>query len=190
MRFRALILSLAAYIIALGLSSSAFAQTKADTMNKALVKTHATLSKRYNRVSHIDAQALSEMDEDSYIIFDVREKDEFEVCHIENSIWVDPSIDASSFNAQYSDQIGDKTLVLYCSVGVRSSRLAQKLEKTRPETETSPIYNLENGVFGWHNESRPLVSETASTDYVHPYNRLWGRMVNRKDLRRYEPEEK
>ena len=65
MKFRALILSLAAYIIALGLSSSSFAQTKADTMNKALVKTHATLSKRYNRVSHIDAQALSKMDEDS-----------------------------------------------------------------------------------------------------------------------------
>jgi len=46
------------------------------------------------------ALILSQMDEDSYIIFDVREKDEFEVSHIENSIWVDPSIDASSFNAQ------------------------------------------------------------------------------------------
>lgn len=175
------------FLISAVLSTSACAD---DTSNKALVKTHAKIMKNYEGVSHIDAQALSQMDEDSYILFDVREKDEFEVSHIENSIWVDPSIKVSSFTQQYAGPIGDKTVILYCSVGVRSSRLAEKLMTSRPETDSSPIYNLENGVFGWHNENRPLVSETASTDYIHPYNRLWGRMVNRKSLRRYEQEEK
>ena len=177
----------ATFLMSALLSTSACAD---DTSNKALVKTHAKISKNYEGVSHIDAQALSQMDEESYILFDVREKDEFVVSHIENSIWVDPSIKVSSFTQQYAGLIGDKTVILYCSVGVRSSQLAEKLMTSRPETDTSPIYNLENGVFGWHNENRPLVSETASTDYIHPYNRLWGRMVNRKSLRRYEQEEK
>jgi len=51
---------------------------------------------------------------------------------------------------------------------------------------SSKIYNLENGIFGWHNESRPLVVNSNATDYVHPYNFVWGRMVNRKDLKRYK----
>lgn len=177
----------ATFLMSALLSTSACAD---DTSNKALVKTHAKISKNYEGVSHIDAQALSQMDEESYILFDVREKDEFVVSHIENSIWVDPSIKVSSFTQQYAELIGDKTVILYCSVGVRSSRLAEKLMSSMPETDKSQIYNLENGVFGWHNENRPLVSATSSTDYIHPYNRLWGRMVNRKSLWRYEPDEK
>jgi len=185
MSIRAIILGLTTLVLTIALSDASFAQS-ADTMNKALVKTHTKIMKNYDGVSHIDAQALSQMDTESYILFDVREKDEFDVSHIENSIWVDPSMKAASFTEEYAEQIGDKTVILYCSVGVRSSRLAEKLISSRPDTKTTPIYNLENGVFGWHNESRPLVTETAVTDYIHPYNRLWGRMVNRKSLRRYE----
>jgi len=189
MTFRVFLLSIISYLLVMGLSSTSFAQSE-DTMNKALIKTHAKILKNYDGVSHIDAQALSDMDEGSYIIFDVREKDEFDVSHIDNSIWVDPSIDASDFNAQYAEQIEGKTVVLYCSVGVRSSRLAEKLMTSKADAKMSPIYNLENGIFGWHNESRPLITENASTDFVHPYNRIWGRMVNRKDLRRYEQDRK
>ena len=165
------------------LSTSACAD---DTANKALDKTHGKITKTYEAVRHINSEALSSFDEESYLIFDVRERDEFAVSHIENSIWVDPSIDAASFYEKYAEQIGDKALVLYCSVGVRSSRLAEKLMTSGGPENSSKIYNLENGIFGWHNESRPLVVNSNATDYVHPYNFVWGRMVNRKDLKRYK----
>ena len=126
------------------------------------------------------------MDEESYLVFDVREADEFAVSHLEGAIWIDPDMDPDAFYSAYGTQLSGKMIVLYCSVGVRSTRLAQRLLSTRSEAHATPIYNLENGIFGWHNESRPLSAQNSSTDFVHPYNRLWGRMVNRKDLRRYE----
>lgn len=176
-------------LMSLVMSASSFANETATTDNKALNKTHAKVSKSYEGVSHINADTLASMDKESFLIFDVRERDEFDVSHIENSTWVKPSMEADEFYVVYGEQIKDKTLVLYCSVGVRSSRLAEKLMTSRPAANNSPIYNLEKGIFGWHNESRPLELNSDSTDFVHPYNRLWGRMVNRKDLRRYKSEE-
>jgi hypothetical protein len=34
----------------------------------------------------------------------------------------------------------------------------------------------------------PLVSNTGTTRYVHPYNQRWGRMLDRKQLIRYTSE--
>lgn len=186
MKYRARFPRLAAIGLALALGSLAMAAELANTSNKALIKTHAKLEKNYKQVSHITAQRLSEMDDDSYLVFDVREADEFAVSHLEGAIWVDPDMNPDAFYSAYGAQASGKMIVLYCSVGVRSTRLAQRLLSTQSGEDAAPIYNLENGIFGWHNESRPLSAQNGATDFVHPYNRLWGRMVNRKDLRRYE----
>ena len=126
------------------------------------------------------------------MIFDVREAGEYAVSHIDGAVRVDPAITAEALLAQYGADMQDKTLVLYCSVGVRSSRLAQRLSNAAQFPQATPIYNLEKGIFGWHNEGRPLVmangAVSSATDYVHPYNLFWGRMVNRKDLKRSKAE--
>lgn len=168
------------------ISAASFAHDKASTLNSALTNTHSKISKRYKAVSHIKAEDVATMNADDYLIFDIREQDEFALSHIKNAIWVDPSIDSSGFYEQFNDQIEGKTLILYCSVGVRSSRLAKKLMAAETKNKPTQIYNLENGIFGWHNESRPLFQSNQPTDFVHPYNRIWGRMVNRKNLRRYK----
>ena len=54
------------------LSTSACAD---DTANKALDKTHGKITKTYEAVRHINSEALSSFDEESYLIFDVRERD-------------------------------------------------------------------------------------------------------------------
>jgi len=155
--------------------------------NNALTKTHNKILKNYEDVLHIDADKLSEMKQEDVVVFDIREQDEFAVSHLEGAIWADPDIKASTFLKNYGEIIGDKAVILYCSVGVRSSRLAEKLQAEM--TETAEIYNLEKGIFGWHNEKRPLyqtsITETVEpTDYIHPYNFVWGRMVNRGALKR------
>ena len=171
--------------------TSALADDNADSYNKALTKTHSKIIKNYETVPHIDSKGLSNMSPDEIILFDVREKDEYDVSHIEGAIWVDPDIDSSSFLQSYSDEIGDKIVILYCSVGVRSSRLAEKLKRQKTANTTARVYNLEKGIFGWHNEKRPLYHNTnteksSPTDYVHPYNFVWGRMVNRDELKSSE----
>lgn len=155
--------------------------------SNSLTKTHAVISKKYKNVPHLRSNDFINMDESSYVIFDVREKDEYAVSHIKNAIRVDPSIDATTFYQRFGEQIIDKKLILYCSVGARSTQLANKLMTSTHEENEFKVYNLENGIFGWHNESLPLFQSSEQTEFVHPYNSIWGLMVNRKNLRRYNP---
>ena len=185
-----LLKTLGTALLSLSVFGISYAGGQSSTANKALMKTHVKIIRNYEAVSHIKSDELIAMEPRDYILFDVREKDEFKVSHLRDAIWVDPSITASSFMGRYSEEIENKTVILYCSVGVRSSRLAEKLLASDTETKITQIYNLENGIFGWHNESRPLEGRTDRTDYIHPYNRLWGRMVNRRDLKRYNLDDK
>jgi rhodanese-related sulfurtransferase len=40
------------------------------------------------------------------------------------------------------------------------------------------VRNLEGSIFQWANERRPLVREEEPVSQVHPYNALWGRLLN------------
>ena len=135
---------------------------------------------------------LLEMDTSRYVLFDVRARAEYEVSHIDGSIWVDPELSAADFYEAHKAIVSGKHVVLYCSVGVRSSRLAERLVAYKSEEFTSEISNLEMGVFGWHNQKYPLVNASEhgqiSTDYIHPYNHWWGRMINRGELKKYNAE--
>ena len=160
-----------------------------NSENEALKETHQKVVKDYKTVSHITASSLSEMDSKDYVLIDVRESEEFAVSHIAGAIWVDPEIDADRFLSLYGDLISGRSVIFYCSVGVRSSRLAEKIQRSEAFQTPVQIYNLEAGVFGWHNEKRPLVQRSKdvirSTEFIHPYNRWWGRMINRDKLKKY-----
>jgi len=166
----------------MGLSTVAWAED-----NAALSQKHEKLIQAFPTVEHITAEALQGLETGSVMIFDVREVDEYEVSHIRQAIHVSPKISAENFLDQYRDAANGKTFIFYCSVGHRSSILAEKVQDKLIASGSGPIYNLEGGLFNWHNQNRPLVTEQAeSTDYIHPYNFYWGRMVNQKDKRRYK----
>ena len=170
----------------------ALARTNTGSDNTALAETHLDILEDYQSVSHIKAAKLLGMDPSSYVLFDVRARAEYDVSHIDGSIWVDPELSAVDFYEAHKTTISGKQVVLYCSVGVRSSRLAERLYAFKPEDLTSKVFNLEMGVFGWHNQKHPLVKASdhnqISTDYIHPYNHWWGRMINRADLKKYNAE--
>ena len=71
------------------------------------------------------------------------------------------------------DVSSDQRIVLYCSVGHRSSELAQFLMK-KGYTE---VYNLEGSIFAWANEGRPVYRGNERVKVVHPYDRTWGRLL-------------
>ena len=85
------------------------------------------------------------------------------------------------------------TVVCYCSVGYRSSALAQQLQYElekpvyREMKSKIMIYNLEGSIFKWANEGKDLEDNRGKkTIVVHPYNLIWGKLLN-AELRSSEP---
>ena len=156
--------------------------------NMALAKTHKKITERFDGVTHIKAADLTKLDPVEVVIFDTREPKEFAVSHLSGAVQIDPNMSAEEFTKNYSELIKNKAVVFYCSVGMRSSIMADRVKNSLQANASSKVYNLEKGIFGWHNQSLPLRQGAASTDFVHPYNAYWGRMIDRQDYTRYNVE--
>ena len=159
--------------------------TSASGDNK-LLTVHESIKKEFAAIEHIDATRLALLPPAEVVIFDVREQDEFDISHLAGAIRVSPDISAHEFFNTQGQKINGKTLIFYCSVGQRSSHLADRLRRRLENSVAAKIYNLQGGIFNWHNEKRALVSESTATDYVHPYNNSWGRLLERPEMIRYK----
>lgn len=115
------------------------------------------------------------------LVVDVRENGEFAVSHIDGAVRVDPDISVSEFVEKIAKSATGRNVVLYCSVGVRSSKLAARANKALQSLSVKGVYNLEGGLFRWHNERRNLVDATGATERIHPYDAHWGGLVARQD---------
>ncbi len=116
------------------------------------------------------------------VVFDVREKKEFEVSRLPGAILVDPDIEPEEFIQRHGPAIAGKAVLLYCSVGVRSSTLASRIEGAARAAGAEGAYNLRGGVFSWHNTGRALVDAKGQTDKVDGYNRTWSRYIDFDNL--------
>lgn len=119
------------------------------------------------------------------LVFDVREPQEYAVSRIPGAVRVDPKISAKEFMRRYGAALRDKTVLLYCSVGVRSSRLAARIDADVRAAGARGAFNLMGGVFSWHNTGRTLAEASGETDRVHGYNRDWARYLDFDDLARF-----
>lgn len=179
--FRALMLAVAA---AASCGVPAVAYEAGD-----LPKVEAWVRQGYADVAHLTAEDLARRlaSGEQVVLFDVREPEEFAVSHITNAIRVDPSVWSWPFLRQHAASSKGKTVVFYCSVGVRSSKLAGRVQNALLEAGAVGVYNLQGGIFRWHNERRGLVDAAGDTQRVHPYDSDWGRLVERQDLVAAEP---
>lgn len=123
-----------------------------------------------NTVPLIKADSLkSRMAE--VVILDTRAKEEFEVSHISGARFVD--YDAFEIN-QVKDISKDQEVIVYCSVGYRSERIGEKLQKAG----YTNVKNLYGGIFSWKNDGNEVVSgANIPTDSVHTYNKSWGKWL-------------
>lgn len=72
---------------------------------------------------------------------------------------------------------GVKRVVVYDAVGFDSAEWAEALTTAG----SAEIFYLEGGIFQWANQGRPLVDADGNpTTKVHPYNKYWGRLLERK----------
>jgi rhodanese-related sulfurtransferase len=144
----------------------------------------AQVKQDYAQVPQLSTQALAAQVKQGadILLLDVRESKEFAVSRIKGAQRVDPGIWRWKFMNRFGKHVRGKTVVFYCSVGVRSSRLAENVMAALKEKGAKAVYNLDGGVFAWHNEARSLVNAKGATDYVHPFDSNWGKLVERQAL--------
>lgn len=104
------------------------------------------------------------------IVLDARTEAEYAVSHLKKSDRIEPN---DPDLAAFAGISKDTPIVVYCSVGYRSARIAERLG----QAGFSHVYNLEGSIFQWANEGRPIFKDDRATMLVHPYDALWGRLL-------------
>lgn len=126
--------------------------------NERLADIHETTKHIYKKLKHVNASEFETIANEYLIIFDVRQQSEFDISLLAGAIRVAPYIATDDFMASYRDIVIGNTLVFYCSVGQRSSALANRVQNELVNAGATEIYNLEGGIFRWLNDGRALVS--------------------------------
>lgn len=124
--------------------------------------------RKFPTVESISVQQLAawlERDRPSPTLIDVRQDAEYAVSHLPGARHL-PSVAA----IQQAKIPADASLVLYCSVGYRSARLAEQLR----DAGYPNVMNLEGSIFEWYNRGYPVVVNQEPVQRVHPYSRTWG----------------
>ena len=137
-------------------------------------KSLSDLLEMYNErsVPYISVQELA-MPKTNAIILDAREIKEYNVSHLKNAINVgydDFQIDS----VQKKLLNKDTQIVVYCSLGIRSEEVAEKLKKAG----YTNVFNLYGGIFEWKNNNFTLYdSEEKVTENVHTFNAAWSKWL-------------
>ncbi len=165
----------ASVLVALGISSSC-----AGKPDERWTDLKREIRERYPSVSQVStdelARWLADVREDArepIVLLDARANEEFLVSHLAGAELAGDE-DAVAKALEHVPQ--DRRIVVYCSVGYRSSALAESLARDG----FSDVHNLEGSIFEWANEGRPLVRDGAPTHGVHPYDEDWGKLLERE----------
>lgn len=158
-------------LICIGISVSGFSQKKLDKMLKR---------ENTESIPYISVEALQNETED-VILLDSREEKEFKTSHLENAICVGyDSFNLESIQPKLPNK--DSKIVVYCSLGIRSEDVAEKLKKAG----YTNVYNLYGGIFEWkNNDLEVLNSQENPTDSIHTFSKAWSKWL-KKGIKVYE----
>lgn len=107
------------------------------------------------------------------VLMDTRTEKEYRVSHLKGARFVGYSkfkVDA------LKDIPRDAEIVVYCSLGVRSEIIGEKLKNAGFKN----VRNLIGGIFLWVNRDyRVYDGSGAPTENIHPFNRKWGKWLSK-----------
>jgi len=158
-------------------SGYAFAFENDSAAAKRLVKLQQEIAADYAEVSHISVATLK-TDYPDALVVDVRAASEFKRSHLPGALHAPTPAQVDELRRRYPE----RDLVLYCTVGVRSSIAARDLlarEQARADSKSAErvpgrVMNLAGSIFAWANQGEPLVNASGPTHDVHPFNAWWG----------------
>lgn len=153
-------------IIILFVSLALFAQNPKgfDVMCNGYIEGTVPLStpKQVNRM----------METSEVILLDARETKEYNISHIKGAL----KVGYDKFDlASVKELDKSKPVYVYCSIGYRSEKIGEKLQKAG----FKKVYNIYGGIFNWANSGYLLVdSQGKLTTKVHGYNNDWSKWIN------------
>ncbi len=114
---------------------------------------------------------------DSILFIDARGFGEYKVSHIPAAKFVD----YQSFSPDMVKDIPrDKKIVVYCSIGYRSEKIATRMIQAGFRN----VSNLYGSIFEWANAGYELRDLNGKpTKNVHTYNRKWSKWVTNPDYK-------
>jgi rhodanese-related sulfurtransferase len=116
------------------------------------------------------ATRLKQTNQPAPVLLDARTPAEFAVSHLPGA----RQVDSKPLPTDLVNRLGtNRLVVVYCSVGYRSSRLIEQLQKAG----CTNVFNLEGSIFQWANEDRPLERDGQPVKEVHPYNKANSRLL-------------
>lgn len=143
------------------------------SVNSISQNTIPEVLKKYNKniVNYIAVEELAL--KKNYILLDTREPKEFSVSHIENAICVGyDKFDSKKMKDILGNQ--EVTIIVYCSIGIRSETIGSKLLKLGYKN----VYNLYGGIFEWKNKGHKVVDiNQKPTENVHAFSKEWSKYL-------------
>jgi rhodanese-related sulfurtransferase len=135
----------------------------------------AWLRRSYPTVRHLDVDALAAWLDDpsrpAPHLLDVRSPHEHAVSSIPGAVLA-PSLDDALAALRGVDAAAP--VVCFCSVGVRSARLAHALD----QRGWRGAVNLRGSLFAWANRGGALSNARGPAERVHPFNAAWGVLLD------------
>lgn len=151
-----------------------FGELQRAALRADLPRVEWLVSRHFNAIEHVHLGPGA--DPSAFLLVDVRESREFAVSHLPGAVRLDPDAsDAQALQLIRAHRAG-RPVLFYCSVGVRSSELAQRLQKQLAR-EGAHSANLAGGIFGWAKQGRALESANGPTRRVHGYDETWARLA-------------
>jgi rhodanese-related sulfurtransferase len=107
-----------------------------------------------------------------YIFLDAREFEEYQTSHIPEARF----IGYEDFKIEkIKDLSKESNIIVYCSIGYRSEKIATKLKKAGYKN----VYNLYGSIFEWVNSGFDTADKNGkSTNKIHTYNKSWSKWVS------------
>ncbi len=132
--------------------------------------------KKFNKesVPYIQVEELAKSE--NILLLDAREREEFEVSHLKDAIWVGhKTFNIDSLSKPLPNN-KESEIVVYCSIGVRSENIGEKLMKAG----FTNVKNLYGGIFEWKNKGFPVYDNTnKETQKVHAFSKHWGKLLTK-----------
>jgi rhodanese-related sulfurtransferase len=113
------------------------------------------------------------------LFLDAREREEFDLSHIPGASFVG----YENFNIQQVENLNkEQSVIIYCSIGYRSEKIAEKLSKAG----FKKVYNLYGSIFEWANRGHLIVNkEDKPTKKLHTYNKEWSKWVDNPEIEKH-----
>ena len=143
---------------------------RSQTLPEHLRTTYEPLNEKLASMVTIDEYSIPPAEVQNLnnpILLDARELEEYEVSHIPDAQHIgyrNPNFDLLDNLAK------DRPVVVYCTIGYRSERMAQELR----ELGFTEVYNLYGSIYAWLLAGMDLQTPGGErTQSVHAYNRRW-----------------